>query len=408
MRTLTVVGLGYMGLPTALLLARSGRWQVVGCDIAEARVATLERGELPFNESGLRELFDEARERFRATTTLEPSDLFILALPTPADARHHCDVSALEGAIGSLAQVVRDGDVVVVESTVSPGTTARLRARLRADSGKAVHFAYVAEKAIPGNTLTEMVHNDRVIGVIDPEAHALTTEVYQSFVRGALFHTDATTAEAVKLFENTFRDVNIALANELADLAEAHRIDVHEAIALANRHPRVNILSPGPGVGGHCIAVDPWFLVQDVTPGALVRTSRGINDARPEVVAARVARHAPVGARIAVLGAAYKANVDDARESPSLAVAERLRARGFVVGIHDPHVRMAGVTADLDEVLSGTACIVLATDHAAYATLDLDRVAPPPTVVIDTRGLWRERGWAPDRYVLLGGRVRTR
>ncbi|MDH5672680.1 MAG: nucleotide sugar dehydrogenase [Myxococcales bacterium] len=403
MPRVTVIGLGYMGLPTALLLARDQRLEVAGCDISGARIEALQRGELPFDEAGLPELFAEVRQRFSVSTSAAPSDAFILALPTPLGADRRCDLGALHAATDALAPIVRDGDLVIVESTVTPGTTAALGVRLREHSGKRVDLAYVSEKAIPGKTLHEMVHNDRIIGADDPAIAARVIDLYQGFVRGQLVTTTSATAEAAKLFENTYRDVNIALANELSELAEHHGIDVHETIALANRHPRVQLLSPGPGVGGHCIAIDPWFLVQDTEAGALIRTARGINDGRPERVAERVCQHAkPEDGPIVLLGVAYKADVDDERESPTHAIAAALQTRGHSVRLHDPHVRRPGVEHDLESALRGAAGAVLVTDHSAYRDLDLAAHGFSGRWVLDTRGLWSGRELGEVRYLRMG------
>jgi nucleotide sugar dehydrogenase len=250
-----------MGLPTALLVAKSRRFDVVGVDLSRDKVALLQAGKLPFVEEGLPELFAEGSAHFRATTELEPADVFLLALPTPLSDDKRCDASAIDAAAESLVAVLRPGNLVILESTVSPGTTRRVHERLRERCGFSVAMSYVSEKAIPGDTLREMVHNDRVVGLLDESARAPTLEVYESFVEGELCLTDATSAETAKLLENTFRDVNIALANEFSELAEEIGVDAYEVIRLANRHPRVNVLTPGPGVGGHCIAIDPWFLV---------------------------------------------------------------------------------------------------------------------------------------------------
>lgn len=405
MQRVTVVGLGYMGLPTALLIAKSGQYEVVGYDKSRPKLEALSRGQLPFDEPGLDELFQAARERFTVMAELEPSDIFLLALPTPIDAEHRCDLSFLHSACDALAPVVQDDNVIILESTVSPGTTQSMKEKLERDSGKRILASYVSEKATPGNTLHEMVHNDRIIGVLDDAAKDRTTRLYKSFVRGELCVTDAATAEATKLFENTYRDVNIALANELADVARARGIDVREVIALANRHPRVNILSPGPGVGGHCIPIDPWFLVQDIEPGQLIRLSRDINDQRPKDVAARVQQElgkAP-GAKVAVLGTAYKADIDDDRESPAHAIIEALRTGGFEVLAHDPLVRSPSVSQDLEGVLEGARCVVLVTDHEVYKDVTFERCAVGH-VVLDTRGLWQHRSLASagSRYIRFG------
>ena len=392
-----------MGLPTALLIARDPGFEVVGIDVARDKVEALSRGVLPFDEQGMVELFAEAKPRFRASTEVCPADIYILALPTPLTPQRTCDASYLESAIDSLVPVVADGNLVIIESTVSPGTTLRMRERLYERSGKRPIVSYVSEKALPGNTLHEMIHNDRTIGVADPSARAPTEALYRTFVEGELVFTDATTAETAKLFENTCRDVNIALANELADLCETLGIDVHETISIANRHPRVNLLRPGPGVGGHCIAIDPWFLTEGGFPAPLISKAREINDSRPARVARRVMElTGSPPATIALLGTAYKGNVDDDRESPSYEIRDRLVDAGYDVRLHDPHVQRQGISADLRQTLSGADTAVLATAHRAYQGLDLRALGFEGRLVVDTHGLWRDAPPAGPRYVLLG------
>lgn len=407
MRKLTVVGLGYMGLPTALLIAKSGQFDVVGFDVSKEKVAKLQRGELPFVEDGLGELFDLGGKHFRASSDLEPSDAFIVALPTPLTKDRTCDNGAIDAAANALVSVLRAGDLVVLESTVAPGTTKALHRSLTQRCGFEIEMSYVSEKATPGDTLREMVHNDRIIGVQTAHAKPLTQQIYASFVKGELCFTDATTAETAKLLENTFRDVNIALANEFSALAEELGLDVYEAIALANRHPRVNILKPGPGVGGHCIAIDPWFLVQGTRAGDLVRTARKINDNRPHQVVAMVQKALTPPAKVIVLGAAYKKGVDDDRESPSYEIVHGLKGLGYSVMLHDPLVKSAQVVTNLPDVISDAAAVVLVTDHDQYTDPATLRGLPKGAIVFDTRGLWQREQIESLGYRYVGlGRVK--
>jgi UDP-N-acetyl-D-mannosaminuronic acid dehydrogenase len=366
----SVVGLGTIGLPTALLFAREH--DVVGVDVDPDRVERLENGELPIDEPGMEELFPA--ERFRASTELEPADVHVLAVPTPLDrATGVADLGHVRAAAESVAGVLREGDVVVVESTVPPGTCERLVEGVLADAVDEPRYAYCPERAIPGRTVEEMVDNDRVVGASDPATGDRVEALYRSFVEGEIARTGPTTAEFVKLTENTYRDVNIALANEFAKLAEDAGVDVHEVIGLANRHPRVDVLDPGPGVGGHCITVDPWFLTETTGSARLVPLARDVNDSMPDHVL-RLVRRAigdTPGPEVAVLGVAYKGNVGDTRETPARRFIRRARNDGYGVRVHDPHAeRFDEELMGLEAALDGADCAVVLTDHDEYARLD--------------------------------------
>jgi UDP-N-acetylglucosamine 2-epimerase (non-hydrolysing) len=368
--TVCVVGLGYMGLPTAALFANAG-YRVTGVDIDASRVAAVNAGRVAATEPGLAELVGLAVRggRLHAQSIMPRSDVFIIAVPTAAK-NEACDLTHVRAAVAAVSAVVRDGNLVILESTVKPGTCRdELRPALEKHAPQ-VMIAHCPERAIPGNTLHEIVHNDRIVGGLTPAATARTIALYQCFCRGQVLGTDATTAEAVKLMENSFRDVNIAFANELAGIADELRFDVWQAIALANRHPRVAILQPGPGVGGHCIAVDPWFLTQDSAAARLIRTARQINDARPAIIAGHAAAMAArINAkRIGILGVAYKKGVDDARESPAAPIFEQLSEAGFEVRAHDPYVTrwIHPLIPELDELAAWAQVLVLVTDHSQY------------------------------------------
>jgi len=366
---ISVVGLGTIGLPTALLLAREH--DVVGVDVDPERVERLEAGELPIDEPGVEELFPA--ERFRATTELEPADVHVVAVPTPLDrATGVADLGHVRAAVESVAGVLRPEDVVVLESTVPPGTSERLVEGILSEAVDEPRYAYCPERAIPGRTVEEMIGNDRVVGASDPETGDRVEALYRSFVEGEIARTGPTTAEFVKLAENTYRDVNIALANEFAKLAEDAGVDVHEVIGLANRHPRVDVLNPGPGVGGHCITVDPWFLTETTGSARLVPLARDVNDSMPDHVLGLV-RQAVGGIRspqVAVLGVAYKGNVGDTRETPARRFIRRARNDGYGVRVHDPHAeRFDEELMDLEAVLDGADCAVVLTDHDEYARL---------------------------------------
>ncbi|MDQ1688244.1 MAG: UDP-N-acetyl-D-mannosaminuronic acid dehydrogenase [Frankiaceae bacterium] len=407
----TVVGLGYIGLPTAAALASRGV-NVLGVDVDQRIVDLINKGEAPFVEPDLAVAVSGAvaMGRLRASTTHESSSAFVLAVPTPMrDGKP--DLSYVDAAADAIAPHLQSGALVVLESTSPPGTTRALSARLalhRPDlrfphdhpDDADVAVAHCPERVLPGRIMIEIVSNDRVIGGVSDRCAERARELYEVFTQGEVHLTDATTAETTKLVENAYRDVNIAFANELSLVSDHLEIDVHEVIGLANRHPRVNILNPGPGVGGHCIAVDPWFLVAaapEQTP--LIRAARQVNDRKPHYVVEEVVSRAerfkePV---IAVLGLAFKANVDDLRESPALAIAEELGRRG--VGrllVVEPHVdslaspALQAADAKLVDVTTAIAeadIVVLLVDHESFRRVR--RTSLRGKVVFDTRGLWR-------------------
>jgi len=406
--TICVLGLGYIGLPTASTFANSGL-KVTGVDVNPRVVAGLRNGELHIEEPGLRTLVQAALAsgNLRIAGQPEPADAFLIAVPTPVLPDKRADLSAVMAAAESIVPHLRRTNLVVLESTSPPRTTVDVivpileRSGLRA--GADFHLAYSPERVLPGQILRELVENARVIGGIDRASAEAGRELYAAFVRGEIVLTDATTAEMVKLMENTYRDVNIAAANEFSRLADRFGVDVWEAIAIANRHPRVDILRPGPGVGGHCISVDPWFLVEaapEITP--LIRQARMVNDSQP-AHAVRLIETALGGLRgrtIAALGLAYKPDVDDLRESPAIEVARLLAEGGARVASFEPFAlaaRVPGCTpADsLDAALRQAEAVVLLVDHRAFVDLDPVSVAKAMTgrVAIDTRGRWDRRRW---------------
>ncbi|MET3712556.1 UDP-N-acetyl-D-mannosaminuronic acid dehydrogenase [Sphingomonas trueperi] len=408
-----VLGLGYIGLPTAAVIARTGA-QVLGIDVDAGVVETVNSGRVHIEEIDLDGLVSGvvARGNLRAALAIEPADVFVIAVPTPFGANHAPDIGYVLQAATSIATVLKAGDVVILESTSPVGTTekvAALLAQLRPDlkvpghsSGSAdIAIAYCPERVLPGRILVELIENDRVIGGITPRCARKALHFYRRFVRGACVTTTARAAEMTKLTENAFRDVNIAFANELSILAEGMGVDVWEVIRLANRHPRVNILSPGPGVGGHCIAVDPWFLVHsNPEQSPLIRTAREVNDgkvahsiARAEALIARLP-----GAPIACLGLAFKANIDDFRESPALKVAQAIAERhGPRVRIVEPYapalppaLAATGATlTDIDSAIESCPIFIVLVDHDLFKSVPLDERAGK--LVYDTRGIWPDQ-----------------
>ena len=406
MRNVCVLGLGYIGLPTASVLATRG-CSVLGVDVSPQVLAAVGSGRAHVAEPDLDVLVRAAvgSGNLRVAPSPAPAEVFIIAVPTPfrdgPGGSRAPDLSFVEAAARSLASVVADGNLVILESTSPVGTTEKVRAWVEdglAAAGRRVSgllYAHCPERVLPGQVLRELVTNDRICGGLTPEASERARDLYASFCTARIFLTDARTAELAKLAENAYRDVNIAYANELAAVCERVGVDVWELIALANRHPRVNILRPGPGVGGHCVAVDPWFIVDaapDRTP--LIRAARAVNDGRPAAVASRVLEGLAPGAKVACLGLAFKPDVDDLRESPAVAVAARLADAGCRVLAVEPHARE--LPADLrgraelvtlEDALARADAFALLVDHRAFAGLRLSDLRGRPFT--DTRGMVR-------------------
>ncbi|MBV1917879.1 MAG: UDP-N-acetyl-D-mannosamine dehydrogenase [Sphingomonadaceae bacterium] len=408
-----VIGLGYIGLPTAAIIARAG-CKVVGMDVSQKVVDTINRGEIHIEEVDLDGLVHGVVSRglLSASTSVAPADVFVIAVPTPFGENHEPDISYVLAAGEAIAPVLKQGDIVILESTSPVGTTEQLRdmiAKARPDlkcPGRTsqtpdLSIAYCPERVLPGKILEELTNNDRSIGGITPRCARKALAFYKRFVRGECVTTDSRAAEMTKLVENAYRDVNIAFANELSIISDRMDLDVWEVIRLANRHPRVNILSPGPGVGGHCIAVDPWFIVHSApeeTP--LIRTARGVNDGKMHHVVASadelVAAHPD--AKVACLGLAFKANIDDFRESPARFVASRL-ARKFGEQIHivEPYAAelpieftdTGAVQIDIDEALENCDILIVLVDHDVFRVIPLAERANK--LVYDTRGIWPDQ-----------------
>ncbi len=411
-----VLGLGYIGLPTASIFATKGK-KVLGVDVVPRVVETINAGKIHIEEPDLDVLVRAAVQsgNLRADTKPAPAATYIIAVPTPFRKEHQQhktpDLSFVEQATRFIAPVVPAGALVILESTSPVGTTEKVRGWLLDELGRvrkaeasalgvSLRFAHCPERILPGQMLKELVANDRIAGGLTPEASLAARDLYRVFCTGEIFLTDARTAEMAKLTENSFRDVNIAFANELSLICEKLGIDVWELIRLANRHPRVKILQPGPGVGGHCIAVDPWFIV-DAAPdeARLIRTAREVNDRKPERVLAWVRAAATRFPRpvIACFGLAFKADVDDLRESPAVEIVERLAHDGLgeVLAV-EPHIRAlpAALAAgggvqlvDAAAALARANVLVLLVSHRAFAGIDRKLLAGK--AVVDTRGFWK-------------------
>lgn len=397
-QSICVLGLGYIGLPTSSLLATKG-YQVRGVDVSPHVVETINQGSIHIVEPDLDVLVRAAVSSGNLVASLEPApaDVFIIAVPTPFSEGHVPDISYVDAATDALAPHLATGNLVILESTSPPGTTERVAERLtghRPELAGQVHVAHCPERVLPGHILRELVDNDRVVGGVDAASTDVAAAFYQQFVRGEVLTTSARTAEMCKLVENSFRDVNIAFANELSLICADMGINVWELISLANRHPRVNILTPGPGVGGHCIAVDPWFIVHTAPEQTkLIQTARHINDDKSDWVVARVLEKAdrfrePV---IACLGLAYKPDVDDLRESPALRIHDALvravgPARVLAVEPNLPSTDERPLV-ELDDAIARADVVVALVGHRPFKRVDPDVLKAK--VVIDTCGVFR-------------------
>lgn len=410
-RRVAVIGLGYIGLPTAALIASKGI-KVLGVDTNKAHVDQINRGEVPFYEPDFEATLAGVvhKELLRAQVDVPHADAYIVAVPTPFNEDHELDDRYIREAATSIAAKLSGGELIVLESTSPPGTTDRLaqfiveqRPDLTLEPGHTttVHFAHAPERVLPGRIMVEMAENDRVIGGVTSIAATMASDLYGTFVRGELLLTDARTAEMAKLTENSFRDVNIAFANELSIICDKLGIDVWELIDLANHHPRVNILQPGPGVGGHCIAVDPWFIVAAAPEDArLIRRAREINDAKPSFVINKIHEKAsrfkaPV---IAALGIAFKPDIDDLRESPSLSIVTDLvkQLPDSQILIAEPNIeRLPEILdtaqnvrlCDTDDAVQMADIVVLLVDHSPFKQIPAEDLREK--VIIDTKGVWR-------------------
>ena len=409
-KKISVYGLGYIGLPTAAVIASRGV-EVVGVDVSENAVDTINRGEIHIVEPDLDIAVRSTVSigKLRATTVPEPSEAFLIAVPTPFKGENHePDLSFVEAASKAIAKVLQKGNLVILESTSPVGTTEKVSQWLsdsRPDlkfphqqaNGADIFISHCPERVLPGHVLKELITNDRVIGGITPACSEMAKSLYQMFVKGECFITNSRTAEMSKLTENSFRDVNIAYANELSIICDHLQIDVWELIKLANRHPRVNILNPGPGVGGHCIAVDPWFIVNSAQEQSkIIKTARLVNDGKPKYITEKILKIStdfkmPV---IACLGLAFKADIDDLRESPALDIVKSLIKSGVgKVLVVEPNIntmpeKLMGLKCELvslGDALVQSNIVVVLVDHKEFKVIDktlLDMKA-----VVDTRGV---------------------
>ncbi len=393
--SICVMGLGYIGLPTASFLATKG-YSVTGIDVSEKVVNTINNGEIHIVEPDLDVLVKSAVNSGNLKASLNPveADVFVIAVPTPFTDNRQPDLSYVEAATKAIAPLVKPGNLIILESTSPVGTTehiATLLCEAGHDVDNDIYIAHCPERVLPGRILIELVQNDRIIGGINPASTQKAIEFYLQFVSGEVLGTNARTAELSKLTENSFRDVNIAFANELSMICEQENIDTWELISLANRHPRVNILQPGPGVGGHCIAVDPWFIIARAGDQArLIRTAREVNDSKPDWVINKVKEKAEKFKRpvIACLGLAFKADVDDLRESPAMDIVKQLREADIAdILICEPNLNSHDEfeLSSLADSIERADIVLLLVDHKPFKQLSAAQLSDK--IVIDTRGI---------------------
>ncbi|WP_167629247.1 nucleotide sugar dehydrogenase [Listeria valentina] len=397
---ITVVGLGYIGLPTALMFANHGQ-EVCGVDISESVLNKLTNGQIHIEEPGLQKELDKAlmSGRFHARREVEPADTFIISVPTPnhSDTYKSCNLDYVESAVRSVLPVLEKGNTIIIESTIAPRSMVdHIYPMVEASGftvGENVFLVHCPERVLPGQVIHELIYNNRIIGGITDACTEAGKAVYNTFVQGELLATTASAAEMSKLMENTYRDVNIALANELVKVCDELDIDALEVIDLANKHPRVNLHSPGPGVGGHCLAVDPYFIIEKAprqTP--LIQASRTVNSLMPSFIVQKVEDllHNIAKPKIAVLGLTYKGNIDDIRESPAMEIFDQLVFHAnYQVRAFDSHVQADFVSTDFKETIDEVDLVLILTDHHEFKNLKLEdfEAAASEVIILDTKNI---------------------
>lgn len=396
---LTTIGLGYIGLPTSIMFAKHGV-DVVGVDINKEAVDKLNNGQIHIEEPGLQEAYEEVlvKNKFKASLKPEKADAFIIAVPTPNndDQYESCDISLVMGAVESIVPFLEKGNTVIVESTIAPRTTDdHVKPYLEEQGfviGEDIFLVHCPERVLPGKILHELIHNNRIIGGITPECVEAGKRVYGTFVQGEMIETNAKTAEMSKLMENTYRDLNIALANELAMVCNHLDINVLDVIKMANKHPRVNIHLPGPGVGGHCLAVDPYFIIaKDPETTTLIQEGRRINRSMPNYVieeSKKILKQLN-GKKVVVFGLTYKGDVDDVRESPAFDIYNDLRKeQDIIVEAYDPHVELGFVEKDIKKAVKDASLVLILSDHSEFKQLmDQDFEGMNDKVIFDTKNV---------------------
>lgn len=404
-----VLGLGYIGLPTTAMFASHGV-RVLGVDVEEETCRIVNNGGVHIEEPFLADIIKEevSKGMIRCSMEVSPSDAFIIAVPTPITNEQTADLSYVVSAGESVAKVLKHGDLVILESTVSPRCTVDVLMPVLEKSGlkagEDFYLAHCPERVLPGQIIYELKHNNRIIGGVNLESAKKARDLYSVFVEGEMYLTDTITAELCKLMENTFRDVNIALANELAKICERLGTNAWDVIKFANKHPRVNLHSPGPGVGGHCLAIDPWFVVEaapDISP--IIELARNTNDSMPKYVAEKVNGLVPYGSKVVVLGCTYKPDIDDLRESPIMDLVELL-GDNYKVVIVDPFVDSYNI--DVYDAAKDADLVILGVHHQRFAEINLTQLAKvvKKPVLLDTRNYFSKSGAekAGFEYHLLG------
>lgn len=396
---LCTIGLGYIGLPTSIMFAKHGV-EVVGVDIKQSVIDSLNSGRIHIEEPGLQDALEEviASNKFKASMEPEKADAFIISVPTPNndDQYKSCDLTYVLDGIKRVLPLVEKGNVIIVESTIGPRSMDDFVKPLVEEAGfivgEDIYLVHCPERVLPGQILHELIYNNRIVGGITPACTEAGVRVYGTFVKGEIIRTNAKTAEMSKLMENTFRDVNIALANELAKVCNELEINALEVIEMANKHPRVNLHTPGPGVGGHCLAVDPYFIVSKAPETAkLINLSREINVSMPEYVVQKVKELMEIrdGKIVTVFGLTYKGNVDDIRESPAMDIYNLLRAEGKLdVRAYDPHVNQSWVEQDLTTAVANSDLVLILADHNEFKQFtNIDLSGMKDKLIFDTKNI---------------------
>lgn len=416
MKKICIIGLGYIGLPTASMLATHG-CIVSGVDINVEAVNIINEGKIHIEEPGLEELVKTAVSsgNLKAYTEPQTADAYIIAVPTPVREDKKACMDYVETATKNILGLLKAGDLVILESTSPPETTTKLMVPILEKTGlkigEELFVAYCPEKVLPGYIIRELVENKRIVGGINEKSAQMAKEIYETFVKGEIILTDSTTAEMVKVMENTYRDVNIALANELAKISYKLGINAWDVIRFANLHPRVQLHQPGPGVGGHCISVDPWFIVEKNPELAiLISRAREINDSMPEFTYQMVLEQVKeiANPKVTVLGLTYKPDIDDIRESPAIEIVHMLQKNPRInLSICDPHVKgFPDILVDLETALLDSDCVLLAVNHKEFDSMNPANIAQlvKTKVIIDTRNCLNRTDWETNgfKYVLLG------
>ena len=384
MKKICILGMGYIGLPTACMLANNG-FEVLGVDVSDDIIDKLSRGKLHIEEPELEKIFLNAfkEKKLRVSKKIEKSDVYIIAVPTPINNNNKADLSYVKSAAEMIKDFVSKDALIILESTSPPGTTRKIVGEIITKHTKLIpgiqyYLAFCPERVLPGKIIFELINNDRVIGGIDSKSAEYAREIYSSFVKGKIYLTDLETSEFVKLAENTYRDINIAFANEMSIICDKYKINIWDVIKFSNMHPRVNILNPGPGVGGHCIAIDPWFILENIDmENSLIEKCRNINNSRPAYISERIFNilEDVKDPKVTIFGLSYKENVGDTRESPALMIIDELNKKGFTVSAFDPLVINGNKNlSTLENSLKGSDLLLLFVGHDNFKSISLKTI----------------------------------